>query len=199
MRVILASASPRRKELLTQLGIEFEVRPSKGEEVVTKTIPQEVVQELACQKAKEIADQVQAEYETGKLSWPEDGIRIIGADTIVVYKDTIFGKPSDEEDALRMLTALQGNTHQVYTGVCVVDIKEDMRKEKVFAEKTDVVMYPVSKEEILEYIATGEPMDKAGSYAIQGISGKFIQGIVGDYYNVVGLPMARLYQKCFRK
>lgn len=199
MRVILASASPRRRELLQQLGVDFEVRPSKGEEVVTKTIPQEVVQELASQKAKEIADLVQAEYENGKLPWPEDGIRIIGADTIVVYKDTIFGKPSDEENALRMLTALQGNTHQVYTGVCVVDIKEGVRKEKVFAEKTDVVMYPVSKEEILEYIATGEPMDKAGSYAIQGISGKFIKGIVGDYYNVVGLPMARLYQECFRK
>lgn len=199
MRVILASASPRRRELLQQLGVDFEVRPSKREEVVTKTIPQEVVQELASQKAKEIADLVQAEYENSKLSWPEDGIRIIGADTIVVYKDTIFGKPSDEENALRMLTALQGNTHQVYTGVCVVDIKDGVRKEKVFAEKTDVVMYSVSKEEILEYIATGEPMDKAGSYAIQGISGKFIKGIVGDYYNVVGLPMARLYQECFRK
>lgn len=199
MRVILASASPRRRELLQQLGVDFEVRPSKREEVVTKTIPQEVVQELASQKAKEIADLVQAEYENGKLSWPEDEIRIIGADTIVVYKDTIFGKPSDEENALRMLTALQGNTHQVYTGVCVVDIKDGVRKEKVFAEKTDVVMYSVSKEEILEYIATGEPMDKAGSYAIQGISGKFIKGIVGDYYNVVGLPMARLYQECFRK
>lgn len=199
MRVILASASPRRRELLTQLGVDFEVRPSRGEEVVTKTMPQEVVQELACQKAREIANQVQAEYESGKLAWPEDGVCVIGADTIVVYEETIFGKPSDESDALRMLTALQGNTHQVYTGVCIVDIKEGERVEKVFAEKTDVIMYPVSKEEILEYISTGEPMDKAGSYAIQGISGKFIQGIVGDYYNVVGLPMARLYQECFRK
>lgn len=199
MRVILASASPRRRELLTQLGVDFEVRPSKGEEVVTKTMPQEVVQELACQKAKEIADQVQTEYESGTLAWPEEGVRIIGADTIVVYEEAIFGKPSDEADALRMLTALQGNTHQVYTGVCVIDIKEGVCKENVFAEKTDVIMYPVSKEEILEYIATGEPMDKAGSYAIQGISGKFIKGIEGDYYNVVGLPMARLYQECFRK
>lgn len=199
MRVILASASPRRRELLTQLGVDFEVHPSKGEEVVTKTIPQEVVQELACQKAKEIVSQVQVEYEKGKLAWPEDGVRIIGADTIVVYEETIFGKPSDEADAFRMLTALQGNTHQVYTGVCVIDIKEGVCEERVFAEKTDVIMYPVSKEEILEYIATGEPMDKAGSYAIQGISGKFIKGIVGDYYNVVGLPMARFYQECFRK
>lgn len=218
MKIILASASPRRRELLTQLGVDFEVRPSKGEEVITKTKPQEVVQELACQKAKEIANQIQAEYaldETIKLNGavannmklgnvpkevmlPEDGVRIIGADTIVVYDDTIFGKPSDEEDAFRMLTALQGNTHQVYTGVCVIDIKDGMCEEKVFAEKTDVIMYPVSKDEILEYIATGEPMDKAGSYAIQGISGKFIKGIVGDYYNVVGLPMARLYQECFR-
>ncbi len=198
MRVILASASPRRKELLTQLGIEFEVCPSKGEEVITKTIPEEVVQELACQKAKEIADRVQEEYISGEVIMPEDGVRIIGADTIVVYKEEIFGKPENEKDALRMLTLLQGNTHQVYTGVCVVDITPNAREEKVFAEKTDVIMYPVSEEELLEYIATKEPMDKAGSYAIQGISGKFIKGIVGDYYNVVGLPMARLYQECFR-
>lgn len=198
MRVILASASPRRRELLTQLGIAFEVCPSKGEEVITKTIPEEVVQELACQKAKEIADRVQEEYILGEVIMPEDGVRIIGADTIVVYKDEIFGKPENEKDALRMLTLLQGNTHQVYTGVCVVDITPNAREEKVFAEKTDVIMYPVSEEELLEYIATKEPMDKAGSYAIQGISGKFIKGIVGDYYNVVGLPMARLYQECFR-
>ena len=223
MRVILASASPRRRELLGQLGVEFEVCPSKGEEVITKTKPEDIVKELACQKAREIADSVQREYininsasendkaksdeeeicgnavDLAKINVVEEAIRVIGADTIVVYEDTIFGKPVDEEDALRMLTTLQGNTHQVYTGVCVINIKNGVREEKVFAEKTDVIMYPVSKEEILAYIATGEHKDKAGSYAIQGISGKFIKGIVGDYYNVVGLPMARLYQECFRE
>lgn len=207
MRVILASASPRRRELLGQLGIEFEVRPAKGEEVVTKTSPEEVVQELACQKAREIAERVKVELEEKGCHQRgdvlaeeiEDEIRIIGADTIVVYQDEIFGKPVDEADALRMLTILQGNTHQVFTGVCVIDLKNGVLTEKTFAEKTDVMMYPATTEELSEYIATGECMDKAGSYAIQGISGKFIKGIAGDYYNVVGLPMARLYQECFRK
>lgn len=219
MRVILASASPRRRELLGQLGIEFEVCPAKGEEAVTKSIPEEVVKELACQKAREIANQVSLNQalwcetesvssngihminETKKVKDCKEiseEIRVIGADTIVVYEDTIFGKPVDDEDALRMLTLLQGNTHQVYTGVCVIDIKDGICTEKIFAEKTDVVMYPATKEELLAYIATKEGRDKAGSYAIQGISGKFIKGIIGDYYNVVGLPMARLYQECFR-
>lgn len=198
MRVILASASPRRKELLAQLGVAFEVIPSNGEEIITKIKPEEVVQELAQQKAKEVADRIQADYKAGKDEWPEGGIRVIGSDTIVVYEEKIFGKPVDEKDALGMLTLLQGNTHQVYTGVCVIDMDQRSCREKTFAEKTDVIMHPVSEKELLEYIATGEPMDKAGSYAIQGLSGKFIKGISGDYYNVVGLPIARLYQECFK-
>lgn len=188
MRIILASASPRRRELLGQLGIEFEVCPARGEEEVTQDKPEEVVKELAVQKAKEIAQQMKT----------NERIRVIGADTIVVFQNTIFGKPVDDEDALRMLTLLQGNTHQVYTGVCVIDMIDGVCTEKIFAEKTDVVMYPATEEELRAYIATGEGRDKAGSYAIQGISGKFIKGIIGDYYNVVGLPMARLYQECFR-
>lgn len=198
MRVILASASPRRKELLAQLGVAFEVIPSNGEEIITKIKPEEVVQELAQQKAKEVADRIQADYKAGKDEWPEGGIRVIGSDTIVVYEEKIFGKPVDEKDALGMLTLLQGNTHQVYTGVFVIDMDQRSYREKTFAEKTDVIMHPVSEKELLEYIATGEPMDKAGSYAIQGLSGKFIKGISGDYYNVVGLPIARLYQECFK-
>lgn len=191
MKVILASASPRRKELLAQMGIEFEVRPSVGEEVITKTKPQEVVKELAYQKAKEIASAVSEEYDS------EEVLRVIGADTIVVYEDTIFGKPKDREDAHRMLSLFQGNTHQVYTGVCVIDIGNHTWTEKVFAEKTDVIMNPVSDEELEQYLDGNEWRDKAGGYGIQGACGKFIQGIVGDYYNVVGLPIARLYKESF--
>ncbi len=214
MKTILASASPRRRELLAQMGISFEVRPAKGEEVVTKTEPLEIVQELAYQKAAEIAGLYLTEYHIGHKELSKEVVRIIGSDTIVVYKDEIFGKPADEEDAYRMLSTLRGKTHQVYTGVCVIDLftKVDPSTEtfveqecatepviKTFAEKTDVTMYRMKKQEILDYIATGECMDKAGAYAIQGISAKFIKGIKGDYYNVVGLPVARLYQECYRK
>lgn len=210
MKTILASASPRRRELLEQMGITFEVRPAKGEEVITKTVPEEVVQELAYQKAYEVAQAILQEAEEKKEA-EQESVRVIGADTIVVYQDAICGKPADQADASRMLQMLQGNTHQVYTGVCVIDlfaqdgevasnemINKDGMKIHVFAEKTDVTMYPVSDKEIQEYIETGECMDKAGAYAIQGISAKFIQGIKGDYYNVVGLPMARLYQECYK-
>lgn len=212
MKTILASASPRRRELLEQMGITFEIRPAKGAEVITKTVPEEVVQELAYQKAYEVAQTILCE--AGEEKEPDQEIvRVIGADTIVVYQDIIFGKPTDQADASRMLQMLQGNTHQVYTGVCVIDLfaqddveslskESSLNKEKmkihVFAEKTDVMMYPVSDKEIKEYIETGECMDKAGAYAIQGISAKFIQKIKGDYYNVVGLPVARLYQECYK-
>lgn len=210
MKTILASASPRRRELLKQMGITFEVRPAKGEEVITKTVPEEVVQELAYQKAYEVAQAILQEAEE-KKEVEQESVRVIGADTIVVYQDAICGKPADQADASRMLQMLQGNTHQVYTGVCVIDlfaqdgevasnemVNKDGMKIHVFAEKTDVTMYPVSDKEIQEYIETGECMDKAGAYAIQGISAKFIRGIKGDYYNVVGLPMARLYQECYK-
>lgn len=200
MKTILASASPRRRELLALMGVTFDVCPAKGEEVVTKTVPKEIVQELAYQKAAEIAKQKQAEYGRGDKEFCDEMIRIIGSDTIVVYKNEIFGKPKDEDDALRMLTALQGNIHQVYTGVCVIDLFVNEEPViKTFAEKTDVTMYPVTEREILDYIATGESMDKAGAYAIQGISSKFIKEIKGDYYNVVGLPLAKLYQECYKK
>lgn len=210
MKTILASASPRRRELLEQMGITFEVRPAKGEEVITKTVPEEVVQELAYQKAYEVAQNILHEAEEKKEP-DQESVRVIGADTIVVYQEEICGKPADQADASRMLQMLQGNTHQVYTGVCVIDlfaqdgevasnemVNKDGMKIHVFAEKTDVTMYPVSDKEIQEYIEAGECMDKAGAYAIQGISAKFIQGIKGDYYNVVGLPMARLYQECYK-
>ena len=188
MKIILASASPRRRELLTQMGLEFEVRPSRGEEVITKEAPSEAVMELAEQKASEIAGPLE-ERNSG------EDVLVIGADTVVVKDHQILGKPEDREDAIRMLRGLSGDVHQVYTGVCLIYFAEGKKKVKTFYESTDVHFYPMTDEEIMAYVDTGDPMDKAGAYGIQGLCGKYIRGIAGDYNNVVGLPIARLYQE----
>ncbi len=195
-QIILASASPRRKELLEQMGLEFEICPAKGDEIITKTLPHEVVVELSRQKAKEVAaGVVQYNEMHPDITSPQD-ILVIGADTVVAYCDQILGKPKDEADAKRMLSMLAGNTHSVYTGVTFVFIDKSQRAgEYSFYEKTDVTMYPMTEKEIDRYIATGEPMDKAGAYGIQGKCGIYIREILGDYYNVVGLPISRLYQE----
>ena len=177
--IILASASPRRKEILELADLEFDVMPSDAQEITTKTAPNEVVMELASIKAKDI-------YKKS-----EKQSMIVGADTVVAYQGQILGKPTDEADAKRMLTMLSGQTQEVYTGVCVI---ED-GKTKTFYEETKVTFYEISDEQIDYYIKTGEPMDKAGSYGIQGKAAVFIKGIEGDYYNVVGFPIARFLQE----
>ena len=198
-QIILASASPRRKALLEQIGMEFEICPAKGEEVITESRPDAVVSELSRQKAEEVAAGVLTYNEQHPdLATPQD-ILVIGADTVVAYGDEILGKPKDEADSGRMLTLLQGNTHSVYTGITLVFIDKSGRTgEYCFFEKTDVTMYPMDEDEINRYIATGEPMDKAGSYGIQGRCAIYIKQIEGDYNNVVGLPVARLYQELRR-
>jgi septum formation protein len=198
-RIILASASPRRKELLEQIGVEFEICPAKGEENVTESDPAAVVLELSKQKAEEIAVGVLSYNEAHPgLVTPQD-ILVIGADTVVAYKGEILGKPRDEADAERMLTLLSGQVHSVYTGVTLVFLDKSGRTgEHAFFEKTDVSLYPLSAGEIARYIASGEPMDKAGSYGIQGRFASYIEKINGDYNNVVGLPVARLYQELKR-
>lgn len=198
-QIILASASPRRKALLEQIGMEFEICPAKGEEVITESRPDAVVLELSRQKAEEVAAGVLTYNEQHPdLATPQD-ILVIGADTVVAYGDEILGKPKDKEDAGRMLTLLQGKTHSVYTGITLVFIDKSGRTgEYCFFEKTDVTMYPMDEDEINRYIATGEPMDKAGSYGIQGRCAIYIKQIEGDYNNVVGLPVARLYQELRR-
>ena len=195
-QMILASASPRRKELLEQIGAEFVICPAKGEEVITETDPSAVVMELSRQKAEEVASGVLTYNEQhADLATPQD-ILVIGADTVVAYENQILGKPKDEEDARRMLTMLSGKIHSVYTGVTFVFIdKEGRTGEDCFFEKTDVCMYPLKEEEIDRYIQSGDPMDKAGSYGIQGRFAIHIKEIRGDYNNVVGLPVARLYQE----
>lgn len=195
-QIILASASPRRKELLEQIGISFDICPAKGEEIITREIPHEVVEELASQKAKEVAGMVKTyEISHEELMTPQD-IMVIGADTIVAYENQILGKPKDEADAFRMLSMLAGNTHSVYTGVSIVLMGTSGKAgELTFYEKTDVSMRQMEEKEIRRYIATGEPMDKAGAYAIQGKCAIYIDKIDGDYNNVVGLPVAAIYRE----
>lgn len=188
IRFVLGSGSPRRKELLEQLGLEFEVSSAHGEEIITKTLPQDIVEELSRQKADEVAQRYADAYKN-------DTYVIIGADTIVAFKNEIMGKPQDEEDAVRMLTQLAGDTHQVYTGVTLVILQNGEKRFLTFHEKTDVHMYPMTKAQVRAYVATGEPMDKAGAYAIQGKCAAYIKGINGEYNNVVGLPVARLMQE----
>ena len=264
--IILASGSPRRRELLTQIGIRFEVIPALSEERTESSDPQEICRSLATVKAEEVAQRimdackacaVQQETEnceagrigektegrtgdssnsgepeeeqpeirsisggtekrqpeirsisgeTGKISSLYAGIstevaasrrvRVIGADTIVVLRREILGKPKDAADAARMLSELSGRAHEVMTGVCVIDICEGKRvSEASFSECTKVYVSRLTPQDIEDYIATGEPFDKAGAYGIQGMFARYIERIDGDYNNVVGLPVGRLFRE----
>lgn len=178
MEIILASSSPRRWELLKQIGLEFRTLVYPVDETPPKGVsPSELVELLAERKASAVA---------GIL---DEGL-IIGADTVVVCQGEVLGKPSDEEDAARMLRRLQGTAHEVYTGVALVDAARG--KSLIGHEKTRVYFRPLDEDEIRRYTATGEPMDKAGAYAVQGLASIFISGLEGCYFNVVGLPLARL-------
>jgi septum formation protein len=176
--LILASASPRRSELLRNAGIPFEVQPA---DVSEDPLPGEPAKALAERLAREKAMAV-------ARSRPTD--LVLGADTVVVVDGEILGKPADAPDAARMLRMLSGRKHEVVTGVCLVAAG----KCSLSSETTSVTMSEISDEEIAEYVATGEPMDKAGAYAIQGIASRWIPGIEGDYSNVVGLPVALVWR-----
>lgn len=186
-RIILASASPRRLELLGQVGIIPEVIPSHVEEAVTSTKPDQVVMELSAQKAEDVAAMF---LNQGNLD-----LVVIGSDTVVAVDGEILGKPHDEKDAVRMLSMIQGRTHQVYTGVTMIFGKDGERV--TFSEKADVHVYPMTEAQILQYAATSEPYDKAGGYGIQGYFAAYIKGISGDYNSVVGLPVGRVCQELF--
>ena len=171
MKYILASQSPRRRELLARTGLEFEVIPSDVDEKITKEIPSDVVMELAHQKAENVY---------GKITDLND-YTVIGSDTIVVYRDEILGKPVDKQEAYDMLSMLADRTHQVYTGVSLIQKKNGEKKTKTFFVQTDV--------------ESKDPMDKAGAYGIQGNFAIHVKEIKGDYNNVVGLPIGRVYQE----
>lgn len=190
MRVILASASPRRREILKQVGLEFEVIPAVGEEQGTASEPSELVEELASHKAEEVFSQLRKEVTSGDFA-------VLGADTVVALEGRILGKPTDENHAFQMLNSLQGRKHQVYSGVAIYSLREGREERKCFHVMTEVEVFPMTEAQIAAYIATGEPMDKAGAYGIQGRFAAYIKGIAGDYYNVVGLPVSRVVQALF--
>ena len=180
MDIILASKSPRRRALLEQMGVkDFRIlTPDIDEHMDRELPPAELVRQISLEKAQAVAAQA------------DPNAVIIAADTVVALDGVVLGKPADEEEAFRMLSLLSGNRHQVYTGLTV------LRGEQVFSqwEETAVTFRSLTAEEIEAYIATGEPMDKAGAYGIQGYGALFIEGISGDYYNVMGLPVCRLGQ-----
>ncbi len=203
-RIILGSASPRRRELLEQIGLEFEIVVSDAREHYKSTRPEDIVRELALMKAEHVAKEVERrEKERAEqasipgLDTGEAHLRnvvILGADTIVVLDGQILGKPSDEEAAFSMLKSLQGRMHQVYTGVAVLNFDGSGSLRTIsHAEETKVYVHEMTDEEIRRYIAAGESMDKAGAYGVQGRFAAYIDRIEGDYYNVVGLPVAYLY------
>ncbi len=180
-KILLASNSPRRRELLSQAGIDFEVKVSDVDENIGETDPEELVKKLSRLKA-------------GAVYGNNKDRTVIGADTVVSIDGRILGKPTDKDDAFAMLRMLSGKTHQVFTGVTIFFPGEEPDAEpeiKTFAEKTDVTFYELTDEEIENYIETGEPMDKAGAYAIQGKGAVLVEKISGDYNTVVGLPLAR--------
>ena len=182
-QIILASNSPRRRELLAMMGLPFEVIVSDCDETVTEDLtPDALVRELASRKAAAVAD---------TLDRPGDFV-VIGADTIVWDNGSALGKPKDAADARATVLQLSGHAHSVYTGVALIGRINGEMKRISDAVETQVVFGEISPEDADWYVSTGEPMDKAGSYGIQGKAGVFITGLHGDYYNVVGLPIARL-------
>lgn len=193
-KIILASSSPRRRELMAQAGFAFEVLVSEADETIETETPGEMVEVLSERKAAAVAEEIK------RQGFAEASVLLVGADTMVAIDGKKLGKPKDEKGAEEMLEELSGRTHQVYTGVTLIRLKKAengsvLQESRTFSEGTDVSFYPLTKEEIRSYIATGEPMDKAGAYGIQGKAAVFVKEIKGDYNNVVGLPIARLYQE----
>ncbi len=192
-KIVLASASPRRKEIMERVGIEFDIWPSDKEESVCATSPEEICIALSRQKAVDVASQIRSYNESHRDLTTECDILVIGADTIVTKDGKILGKPKDDEDAAQMLRMLSGGSHSVFTGVTFVFMDKNGRAgQHSFFEETEVTFYPMEDEEIESYIATGEAEDKAGAYGIQTSAAAFVRSIKGDYYNVVGLPIARI-------
>ena len=183
MKLILASSSERRRELLTMCGYEYEIVPSGADERTYETDPCEYVRSLAVRKAEEVASRLRTER-------PGEGFAVLGADTVVTLDGIIIGKPKDEADAVRILRLLSGRTHTVCTGVAVVT--ENGTESEV--STTRVTFEELTEEEIRLYVASGEPMDKAGAYGIQGPFGMFVREVEGNYFTVIGLPLPTAYR-----
>ena len=190
VKIILASASPRRKELLEQIGVDFEIAVSDKETAIDCSDPVEACRKQAYNKAVDIV-------EKSKLKYSDKDFVVISADTIVAIDKKILGKPKDKSDARQMLKSLSGRKHRVYTAVCVYNSLKDSYES--FVEDTPVEVARLSSEEIEDYLEKKEPYDKAGAYAIQGYFSRYIVGIEGDYYNVMGLPVGRLYREYLKE
>ncbi len=191
--IILASNSPRRKELLERAGYTFTVMPSDCDEATDIRFPKDMVMELAGRKAENVYKKVCADR-AGTEAEAHPFI-VIGSDTVVALNGRILGKPVDYDDAYNTLNSLSGQTHNVYTGVSIMYYDGEKCRTKTFYENTEVTFYPMTHEEITGYLATGDPFDKAGSYGIQTQGGLFVKEIKGSYDNVVGLPLSRLYHE----
>lgn len=180
----LASTSPRRQELIRMLGLPYQIKPSDVDETIDKPMsPFQLVETLAFRKAFTV-------YEQLKLGPGEKEGIVIGSDTVVVFEGHVLGKPKDAEEAFQMLFRLQGNTHQVYTGITCLDLQSG--RSETAHRVTHVTMKSLSEQQIRRYVSTGEPLDKAGSYGIQGLGATIIDRIDGDYFNVVGMSLALL-------
>ena len=207
--IILASGSPRRRELLHQVGLDFTVLVTDADESINITEPSKVVEELSYRKAKAAVEcYLSSEDSSAKgmnreevpsssaTDIKREGVLVVSADTVVALDEKIIGKPKDKEDALGILMNLSGRTHDVYTGVsCIYIVDGKIVSEERFSERTGVTMYPFDEDEALDYIASGEPMDKAGAYGIQGIGARLVEKIEGDYNNVVGFPLSAFLRR----
>ena len=206
--IILASRSSRRRNLLMGAGYRFRIEISEADEDTDLTDPVEYVEELSHRKVRAVAvhfldeDAMDVVVDEDEITKHQMGIEsdeylyIVGADTVVILDDQILGKPKNEKDAAKMLRLLSGKQHEVYTGVTIDKIRGGVcTEQKIFSEHTSVKMREMTDEEIDWYVKSGEPMDKAGSYAIQGKAAKFIESIDGDFYNVVGLPICRVSEE----
>ena len=204
--IILASQSPRRQEILSLGGYEYKVCASSAEEQIPpeeleNLTPQELVEKLARVKAEDVyrrncSKNMEKSTTHNQAADSVEEITVIGADTVVAVDGCVLGKPKTEDEAKQMLARLSGRTHDVFTGVCILWTDSDTQEEihgNTFHCHTKVTFYPMTEEEIDNYVATGDCMDKAGAYGIQSGAAKYIQGIEGDYLNVVGLPLSKIY------
>lgn len=205
-KIILASGSPRRKELLSQAGLDFSIEISDVDETVDTQDAAETVKLLSERKADAVAknhfkrnednEQDEAANDPQDKKNSKEELLIVSADTVVALDNRVIGKPKDEENALKILMSLSGKTHDVYTGVCCISMLDgNVTTKDCFVVRTAVTMYDFGEAEALEYIATGEPMDKAGAYGIQGIGARLVEKIDGDYNNVVGFPLATFLRR----
>ncbi len=195
-KTVLASGSPRRREIMDLVGAEYIVIPSDKEEDMSGHEPARLVEKLSKMKAEDVAGKVKGRIDIGSLSKDYLNSVVIGCDTVVAYEGKILGKPHDEQQAFAMIRDFAGRSHHVFTGVCLIVIEDGQIKQTVnYSVSTAVNVSPMTDDEIHAYVATGETLDKAGAYAIQGRFCPYIESIEGDYYNIVGYPVSSIYRE----